>query len=462
MSKNTGNKKTVVLSVSQKRNKPKKRAQRPSIVNRKLNLKSLENKVSGKQVSFIKEEFIPLTKSRKLVVPKPMRGFDPKTGDLMVTYTELVTTLTSITTTNGLATGFNMYIFHVNPGLKSSFPFLSSMAANYTDYRFAKLELIFVPRGNVTRDGNIAMSAEFNSDAKPPESRKELLIRKNAVETQVFQTCVLTCDGSDMAKENAHYIRLQKLSPSANMKLYDAALLYYSYEGVPSNTLLGDIFVTYTVRLITPKFREAEKQIASIESNIGMATAGTATANLPLGAMTAASFIGDFIGVGLSTLTGGLSGQFFSTAKSVLKLITGLFPPAAGGYSNPVGLTIGARAGNTYSSNSNLIDFIEEDDSDILNYAVNSASLVVFNQNFTDLTSGNVFQYGSSIDQTTSYTTRQWAVAWPANTVLRVFTAAVGNGPSVLAPSISFTDYDPVKTGNLPVNGLLQFTYNFD
>lgn len=217
---------------------------------RKGNIRKLAVKknILSNGVVTVKDE--PLVKSTKLSMPSPIFGYN-KNGDMKLTHCELINTITT-TNDNNSVNGFTLVGWAVNAGLKSTFPFLSSLAANYKTYKFSSLSFHFIARGNYTRDGAVMFYAEYDPDTQPPENRIEFLNRSNAVENQVFKNTTYALKKKDMEKEKSHYVRLGKVDNIKDLKLYDVANLFFAYEGTPKNTLIGDIFVSYSVTLETP------------------------------------------------------------------------------------------------------------------------------------------------------------------------------------------------------------------
>jgi hypothetical protein len=396
----------------------------------------------------VKDE--PLVKSTSLRMPSPKFTYE-KDGSLGLSHCELVSTITTADAV-GVNNGFNVYGYPVNAGLKSTFPFLSSLASNYKSYEFSVLTFAFIARGNYTRDGAVMFYAEYDPDAKPPQNRIEFLNRSNAVEAQVFKNLDYSLKQKDMRKEKSHYIRLGKIEDSSELKLYDTANLFFAYEGTPKDTLIGDIFVCYHCKLLTPTLRLSEKQIIGIESTKGTGPSSGQTMSLPFGAMNLGSFVGDFAGALLNTATGGLSGQFFTTAKTICKFVSCLFTSNGGYTPNLAALSIGKPATSSDGGllvNGDIVHF-NEDDANILSVASNAANETVYSSLFTDITSTNVIALGNYIQDGGVGRIQTYGILMPANTIMRIVMVAGGSnlasGPS---PTITLTDMDPRKLGLL-------------
>jgi hypothetical protein len=259
-----------------------------------------------------------------------------------------------------------------------------------------------------------------------------------------------------MKKEKSHYVRMGKVDEKSDLKLYDTANLFFAYEGTPKSTLIGDIFVSYHVVLSTPTLRLAEKQIKSIETCKGTGALTGQSMTNPFGGsagITAGQFVGDFVSGLLSAATGGLSGQFFTTAKSVCKFVQCLFTKNSNLYTpNSATLQMSVpKTNNEFQTsllNGDLIK-INEDDDDILYKAANASSELDLLSKFYDISSTNVALLQNTVNSADERC-MSWVVVWPANAVVRVIMTP---GGSNLAPgpssTISIADYDARKTGEL-------------
>lgn len=403
-------------------------------------------------------------KNEPLVVSSTIKKDNPvykyqKDGSVLFTNTELLFSVTTATTNNNVANGLNIYSLPVNAGLKSTFPFLSSLASNYVSYDFLSLSFGFVSRSNMTNSGLVMFMAEYDPSKGPPENRIELLNRKG-VESQVFKNLAYLLNPKDMKKEKSHYIRLGKLMNSQDIKLYDTCTLYFGYEGTPSNTTIGDIVVKYNVRLSTPYLRLSEKQVSTIESTMGTSS-GTVTQQQPYGpAMGVANFIGDFVGsllyTAANTATGGVLGQLISTGKSIFKWITQTTVSSNG--SIPDSYAVSVRVPNTNSNNymggsnfiSGNINFISEDDKDLVAKGYSYANYSDFNNDYTDISSTNAVLISDSVVLVSGIMNRYktYACAVPANAIIQLYNY---DNSSILpvSASVTMTDFDARKIGLL-------------
>jgi hypothetical protein len=405
-----------------------------------------KSNTNNNRVGFVSSEDIPLIISKSIKMKSPLT-MDLGSGDLGLTHQELITTVHTSKSVQ-IVGGFNLIKIHVNPGLKSSFPWLNSLAVNYLNYQFTSLSLVYVPRNTVTVPGSVMVFAEYDPSASDPENRQDFLNRKNAQENQVFKQLVFKCSSDDLVKEKAHYIRVGAPSKSQDIKLLDCATLYFAYEGVTPDINIGDLFWQYSIALITPNLHLGRNLISKIESTLGRtASPNSATDALPLGIVTAANFIGNFAGALLSTATGGLSGQFFSTGKTILKFIQGYFPPAIGGPPNNVDLQVLVKKEDI--DNNVEIIYKNEDDQNILSIAAGEFDETALLKDFTDITVTNSLVLSSALDGSSNVRLINWGVSLPAHSIFRFKASSTGN-PSRGYPSIIIGDLNMNTLGLLP------------
>lgn len=395
------------------------------------------------KVSFIKSQKIPLaySNSTKMISPKVMYQGD---GNICISNQELITEVKTLTSTQSV-NDFNLLVFHVNPGLASVFPWLSSMARNYVSYQFDMLELIYVPRNTVTVPGSAMIYAEYDPSASRPENRKDFLNRKNAEEVQVFKQMDFKADQKDLHKEKTHYVRVAPPPSGQDIKLLDTCIFYFAYQGTTPATVIGDLFWRYKLKLMTPTLHIGRNQITNVESCIGTSVANSATATLPLGVMQAAQFVGDFTGVLLNTVTGGLAGNIFSTGKAILKIIQS-FLPATALAAAPSSLVLRVYVPKTSTDDLSGLAIVSEDDFDIMTSFYNSYVAGTLASNFIDLTSQNSIALYDTLGSG-NQRVQLWALAAPANSIIQF----VSSGSSVPtgSPTLNIGDYNPIKTGLL-------------
>lgn len=180
------------------------------------------------------------------------------------------------------------------PGLLTSYPWLSSLATNFEQYKFHRMRIVI--RSIVPTSTSGAMYASIDYDAADPQptTKSQFMNNGSAASSSIWETLTLDYDppASDFVKQ--HYIRNGNLANNLDIKTYDSGNLYLAVDGsslgASANTI-ADIFFEYDVSLFVP--------ILNPDVAPGFALSGRATANAT-GALFTAPIT--YAGTNLATL----------------------------------------------------------------------------------------------------------------------------------------------------------------
>ena len=152
----------------------------------------------------------------------------------------------------------------LNPALPSTFPWLSQVAQNYDEYEFG--QLIFTFKSTVTdfvatngQVGSIILTTQYNANDDPFTSKQDMMEYDGAVSGKVSGMVLagVECDPSKNSGAPGKYTRSGPAPPSEDLKTYDLGTLNVGICNTPSqfnNQSLGELWVSYTVKLRKPKF----------------------------------------------------------------------------------------------------------------------------------------------------------------------------------------------------------------
>jgi len=215
--------------------------------------------------------------------------------------------------TGGVAGVFTNNSYYINPGLPSTFPFLSQLAANYEEYCFDGLVFEFVtsasPYISTSALGTVIASMEYNASSPSFASKFTMENSSAAVSTRLDKSLMYGVEcavGSNV--QNCYYVRDgTSVLPLTSTDLGIFQLAIAPGAGVPASSVVGELWVTYDVCLKRPVMNP---------SRVGAMTyAGTAaSATAPAGTKTSL------------VTTGRLSGSSFATtvASSAVLVLNGL------------------------------------------------------------------------------------------------------------------------------------------
>jgi len=153
--------------------------------------------------------------------------------------------------------GFNVTKYAVNPGVSSTFPWLSTLAQNYQEYRihgiifeFRSLITDFVTGG---APGVIVMATNYNADAPLFSSKQEMENSEYAVATKPTLSLIhgLECaSGQTVLPEK--YIRTGDVPSGQDLRMYDLGNVQVATQGNPTQ-LLGELWISYCVEFFKPR-----------------------------------------------------------------------------------------------------------------------------------------------------------------------------------------------------------------
>lgn len=185
-----------------------------------------------------------------------------ETGALTVSHREFVRDIFG----NEKDVNFKNRSLNINPGLETTFPWLSQIAANYEEYELR--QCIFSFRSNVaavTSSGNngqvgtIIMATNYNV-SNPSFASKYVMMQydgAHSAKTTESQLQGVECDPSKLSGAPGKYVRVSPVLTGQDLKQYDHGLFQIASSGLPdeyANQSIGELWVTYTIVLRKPKF----------------------------------------------------------------------------------------------------------------------------------------------------------------------------------------------------------------
>lgn len=143
----------------------------------------------------------------------------------------------------------------LQPGLETSFPWLSAISRRFESYRFTRLMFEYIPDVGSTTDGSLAICPDYDpADDNQHASKATLLSFEDAVRGPLWTPLRMVCSPRNLRKRTSWYTRGE--TQIGDVKLTDAGNLWLSlsYEG--DQTTIGELWVTYTIVLITPQLEQ--------------------------------------------------------------------------------------------------------------------------------------------------------------------------------------------------------------
>nr|WPR18558.1 MAG: capsid protein [Chemarfal virus 237] len=180
--------------------------------------------------------------------------------------------------------------FDINPGLSTTFPWLSAIAAQYSQYRVRGMIYHYVPTsGNAVSStnaalGSVMLQTSYRATESAPINKIELLNEYWSTECKPSEPFChpIECDPKENPF-NVQYVRTGDLPTTENQLMYDLGRTTVAVSGQQANDIvLGDLWITYEIELKKPVLTNATN--TSIQAMSMISTTAVGSGN-PLGAV---------------------------------------------------------------------------------------------------------------------------------------------------------------------------------
>jgi len=149
-------------------------------------------------------------------------------------------------------TGFQTFVYKINPGLSGSFPWLSNLAANFEKYRFRSLRFMFQSSVATTSSGSVMMAIDLDTLDPAPATKAAMLQMQKVVRANVWDQAVSAIPEGVPEL----FVRTGNVPSGADAKTYDAGQLIIGVVGATAG-VIGEAWFEYDVELHTPQTNQA-------------------------------------------------------------------------------------------------------------------------------------------------------------------------------------------------------------
>jgi hypothetical protein len=196
-------------------------------------------------------------------------------GNSIVSHREYVTDI------NLVETGFDLqFQFGINPGNSSLFPWLSQIAQRYELYKFKSLRFVYEPQCGTSSSGTVFIAVDWDASDPPPESKTQMMSYKNAVRSPLWFASEYNAGSSDLTRLKTNYILSGAAPEGTDIKTYDIGNLFVAIQSDSgTDQTAGELYVEYTVELITPQIINEPLSAVHYEQQLtaNLATTGSIT-----------------------------------------------------------------------------------------------------------------------------------------------------------------------------------------
>jgi hypothetical protein len=157
----------------------------------------------------------------------------------------------------GSTSDFKLDTYRINPGSEKTFPWLSPIASSYTNYRLRGAMFEFVTLATdyaaLPYLGYVAMATNYNAIQPEWLTKKELENSEYASSAKPSETFChpVECKKSMLAIDEL-YIRKDNTVITGDPRLYDLGNFYIAVGGQQSNSIIGELWLTYEVEFFFP------------------------------------------------------------------------------------------------------------------------------------------------------------------------------------------------------------------
>lgn len=155
-------------------------------------------------------------------------------------------------------TAFDNKLYPLNPGMSETFPWLSSVAGNYSEYRFHGLIFEFRPLttdyANAGVPGVIVMSTNYNSDDPAYINKQQMENAEYAVSTKPTEPVIhgVEC-APHLTIDPTKSVRTDALPAGKDVRNYDLGLFQLATQNNSAAVDLGELWVSYCVEFFKPQ-----------------------------------------------------------------------------------------------------------------------------------------------------------------------------------------------------------------
>jgi len=193
----------------------------------------------------VRVQSAPVAKSNKITINAPMITTLGK-GDIRVKHSEYIAEVPG-------SVNFSAVPYIIQPGLQSSFPWLSNMAALYESYVVHNIQYHFYTEKSTATNGVVMLAVDYDVQDNTPTSKLQLMTYQNAVRTAPWQNVTYNCEKASLLKFKERYVR-SGLIANSDLKTFDIGNLFIATQGCIDTSVLGELHVSYDITFKTPQY----------------------------------------------------------------------------------------------------------------------------------------------------------------------------------------------------------------
>ncbi len=187
--------------------------------------------------------------------------------------------------------------YSLNPGLSTTFPWLSQVCAQYEAYKFKYIRFIYMPYVSSATAGYIAMNCDYNATDSPSSeftTKQSFCDYDGTTQSNSWEASVFSVRCPNKQGPDNRAIRFGTLSGSYDLNLYDHGTFNLAVGSQTGTANIGTLYVDYAVELYRPRVN-----YGAVNSGYAHFTSSTSvSATNPLG--TSQTTVSNNMGVSIS------------------------------------------------------------------------------------------------------------------------------------------------------------------
>ena len=215
---------------------------------------------------------------RSVVRQQPVQRMLPN-GDVVVTHRELLGPVVGQGATFALSN-----TLQINPGNTACFPWLAGVSQQYESYVFSSLMFEYKPMVPATFPGAIYITADFDGRDAPPLTQATASVTPGSTQGPIHAPLSMRMRPADLLKRKTYFVRTVGdggYSGGTDVRSFDTGNLFVYVDsaanaaGTPLTTTIGQLWVSYTVRLMTPQYGNTALTGLYMQRTLPVADPGT-------------------------------------------------------------------------------------------------------------------------------------------------------------------------------------------
>jgi len=218
----------------------------------------------------------PISQTRIIRTGNPVFQASKGGADIIIKHREYLFDLPG-------SVAFTVTTVPVNPGLSSSFPWLSCVANLYESYVIEDLKFEFQTMAPTTAIGSVMSAVDYDASDSAPADKIQLASYQGYARSSTWDCFEQRSPKEALHKQKTYFTRSGGLAANQDIKMYDVGNFFIATQGQANADPVGELYVSYSVRFITPQLGNVAVGMSkSSKINTGLSIGIVAGSSAPL------------------------------------------------------------------------------------------------------------------------------------------------------------------------------------